>query len=201
MVYLASVQGVEQIGDAIPRLLERPELLPSLRVSILSFLASLAIQNRFYERSEEYISRSEQLLDGSDNTMHHARVEFLRISRPSGDVDSRAQRINRLRERAHSLRLPTFEIECLRLLADIAFEVGGEGQDLAIAANLVAAKVAYSTGSQLLCFQLQMRLLGRLNLKATAAGKVLEAEALLASKMVKTREPSSIKPRGFLDVK
>ena len=186
MVYLASVQEVEQIGDTIPQLLERQELLPSLHVSILLVLASLAIQNRFYERSEEYISLSKQFLNGSDDTLHHMRVEFLRISRPSGDVDSRAQRVNRLRERAHSLRLPTFEIECLRLLADIAFEVGGDGQDLAIAANLVAAKVAYSTGSELLFFQLQMGLLGRLNLKATAVGKVLEAEALVKSKMAQT---------------
>lgn len=189
LVYLSSVEDIGQIGDEIERLLACEQLPPSLRVSTLLRLASLATQNHLYELSEEYISKSEALLDDSDHIMHDMDIEFLRISRPSGNADSRVQRLKTLHEKAQSLRFPAFDIQCLRLLADIGFEVGGEGQDLAIVANLVSAKIAYSTGSQLLCFQLQMGLLGRLNLKSTAFGKVLEAEALLASKMA-TNVPS-----------
>ena len=186
LVYLSSVEDTSQIGGEIEQLLECEQLPTSLRVSILLRLASFATQIYLYELSEEYISKSEALLDDSDHVVHDMEIEFLRISRPSADADLRAQRLNKLHAKALSLRLPAFDIQCLRLLADIGFEVGGEGQDFAIAANLVSAKIAYSTGSRLLCFQLQIGLLGRLNLKSTAYGKVLEAEALLASKLATT---------------
>ena len=185
ILYLSIVQEIDHIDGGIERLLGCQHLPPGLRVSVLLGVASLAVRNQLYERSEKYILRAETLLDNFDHDVHEMRIEFLRISRPSTDVDSRAQRLRTLHERAQLLRLPGFDLECLHLLSEIGFEVGGEGQQLSIAANLVSAKIAYSTGTQLIYFELQAGLLSRLNLTSTAFGKVLEAEALLQSKLVR----------------
>ena len=189
ILYLSIIEKVGQLGVEIERLLACQHLAPGLRASILLQAASLEVRNRLYEDSEKHILQAELLLDNSDYSVNDMRIELVRLSRPSTDVDSRVQRLRSLHERAQLLRFPSFDLECLFLLAEIGFSVGWEGQQLAIAANLVSAKIAYSTGSQLIYFELQVTLLGRLNLTSTAFGKVIEAEGLLQSKLV-TNVPS-----------
>ena len=69
ILYLLILEDIGQIDEGIERLLGCQYLPPSLRVSVLLGVASLAVRNQLYERSEKYILRAEMLLDNPDHVL------------------------------------------------------------------------------------------------------------------------------------
>ncbi len=170
--------------DILETLVSNTEIPPAFRVSVLLSLGKHAQDHSMYELCDDYLERAKAILPTYHQATHVLEIDFIQSSRPSIEVGARTQALLDLHSKLHVMRHRWFQIQVLGIITNIGSELGGTGFTLAIAANVMSTKIAYTTGSRLLWAQLQLSLLGRLNQQGGTLGKIMETEALFESTMM-----------------
>ena len=170
--------------DTLETLVSNIEIPPAFRVSILLNLAKNAQTRSMYELCDDYLERANAMLPTYQQVTDALEINFIRSSRPSIEVESKTQALLDLHTTLHAIRDRRFQIQVLSVITNIGSELGGAGFTLAITANVISTKIAYTTGSRLLWAQLQLGLLARLNQQGGTLGKIMETEALFESTMM-----------------